>query len=82
MSRWIHAEAEGKLVTLWRIEWVEWQLNDGPRHLCEEESDRRYTANVSGVDVEANVSVAVFVLDPVEETGEVSIAETDPELAD
>ncbi|MFL5906074.1 MAG: Na-translocating system protein MpsC family protein, partial [Solirubrobacterales bacterium] len=47
--------------------------------IIESLTNRGVAAHVSGVDVEANVSVAVFVLEPVEETGEVGIAEADPE---
>jgi uncharacterized protein YbcI len=56
-------------------------IQDDATAAVESATNRRVASMVSGVDVEANVSVAVFVLDSVAETGQVGIGETDPGLA-
>jgi uncharacterized protein YbcI len=53
-------------------------IQDDASEIIETLTNRDVAAHVSGVDVEANVSAAVFVLEPIEETGEVGIAESDP----
>ena len=52
-------------------------MRDDATKVIEELVGRKVKAYVSGLDPAANVAVLVFLLDPVKETGELGVSETD-----
>lgn len=52
-------------------------MRDDATEMIEELVGRKVKAYVSGLDPAANVAVLVFLLDPVKETGELGVSETD-----